>query len=317
MPNLELERKRDLSSFRRIAIGTWKRSFDPSVYGSMTLRMDETMRYLDEFREKTGRRLTITHMMARAVAGVLEAMPDANAVLRFNRIYLRKRIGVFFQVAMKDQETGQIDLSGTTIMDAEQKSLVEIVDEFEHEVSKVRAQKDEKLEGTRSMFKKIPPMLLNLFLNTIGFLAYTLNLDLRPLGMPRDAFGSVMVTNVGSLGLEEAYVPLVPYSRVPLLLATGAVKKVPYVEDDDSISVCRVMRVFATFDHRILDGRHAATMSRELRAWFEDPYAHFDDLSGLERQQDVPDEEGESGPEAQTIESSPTPSAEEAEASGG
>ena len=279
MPNLELVPKRDLSSFRRIAIGTWKTAYDPSVYGSMTLRMDEAMRYLEEFRAKTGRKITITHMMAKAMAGTLAEMPDANAILRFNRIYLRKSIGVFFQVAMVDQATGQIDLSGATIHEADKKSLVQVVDEFQAQVEKVRAQKDEQLEGTRSMFKKIPFLLLNFVLNTIGFLAYTLNLDLRFAGVPRDPFGSCMVTNVGSLGLEEAYVPLVPYSRVPLLVATGAVKKQPIVGEDGQIRAETCMRVFATFDHRILDGTHAATMSKTLRAWFEDPYAHFDDLS--------------------------------------
>lgn len=279
MPNLDLVPKRDLSSFRRIAIGTWKTSYDPSVYGSMTLRMEQATRYLEEFRAKTGRRVTVTHMMAKAVAGVLAEMPDANAILRFNRIYLRKDIGVFFQVAMVDQQTGQIDLSGATIHGADKKSLLEVVDEFQAQVDKVRAQKDEQLEGTRSMFKKIPFLLLNGVLNTIGFLSYTLNLDLRWAGIPKDPFGSCMVTNVGSLGLEEAYVPLVPYSRVPLLIATGAVRKQPVVTDDGSVRAETCMRVFATFDHRILDGTHAAKMSKVLKAWFEDPYAHFDDLS--------------------------------------
>ena len=98
---------------------------------------------------------------------------------------------------------------------------------------------------------------------------------MRWAGLPRDPFGSAMVTNIGSLGLEEAYVPLVPYSRVPLLLAMGEVRKVFVVGDDDQPVVQQQMRVFATFDHRILDGAHAARMSRKLRAVFADPEAHL------------------------------------------
>ncbi len=276
MPNLDLELKTNLSSFRRIAIGTWRTTYDPSVYGGMKLPMDKAMQYLAEFREKTGRRLTLTHMMARAVAGTLEAMPDANAVLRFNRIYLRKDIGVFFQVALKDDETGEIDLSGATIHDANNKTLLQVVDEFQETVDKVRAKKDKQLEETRSMFKRIPFFMLNWVLDTISFFSYTLNLDLQWAGIPKDPFGSVMVTNIGSLGLEEAYVPLVPYSKVPLLIATGAVVKEPWVDPEtDEIKVMQTMRVCATFDHRILDGSHAAIMSRTLKAWFERPYEHF------------------------------------------
>jgi pyruvate/2-oxoglutarate dehydrogenase complex dihydrolipoamide acyltransferase (E2) component len=84
-----------------------------------------------------------------------------------------------------------------------------------------------------------------------------------------------MITNVGSLGLEEAYVPLVPYSRVPLVLALGAIREAPVVRDG-AVAIERTMKLCATLDHRVLDGAHAAAMADTLRAWLEDPFAHFD-----------------------------------------
>lgn len=277
MPNLRLKKKDKLSSFRKIAIGTWSTAYDPSVYGTLKLRADKALWYLDEFRRRTGKHITISHLMAKAVAVVFSEMPDANAILRFNRIYLREDIGVFFQVAMEDPKTGEIDLSGATIFDAHKKSMEEIVDEFKARVDKVKAGKDKELEGTRSTFKLIPFFLLNFFLKALSFLLYTLNLDLRWAGVPRDAFGSAMVTNVGSLGLEEAYVPLVPYSKVPLLVAVGAVQEEPVVEEG-KIVPARVLRCFATFDHRVLDGMHAAHMARTVRRIFEDPESGFGPL---------------------------------------
>jgi hypothetical protein len=281
MPNIEIRPKKDVSSFRRIAIGTWRTAYDPSVYGNLVLNVGEALRYIEAFREATGRRITISHMMAKAVAQVLHEFPDANAILRFNRIYLRDRIGVFFQVALED-ESGEIDLSGAVIMDAEKKSVLEIIDEFEKRVGDVRSKKDKSLENARSTFKKIPYFLLNRFVSFLGFLGWTLNLDLSWAGVAKDPFGSVMITNIGSLGLDEAYVPLVPYSRVPLLIATGAVKDGPVVEDGE-VKVAKVMKVCATFDHRVLDGVHAAAMSKILRRWFENPFEHFDDIEEARR----------------------------------
>ncbi len=279
MPNLELVKKKDVSSFRKIAIGTWRSAYDPSVYGTMELRMDEAVRYMAEFRAKTGKRLTVSHMMAKAVAMVLKELPDANAILRWNRIYLRKRIGVFFQVVMNDEGTSKVDLSGATLYDVQDKSLVQILDEFQAKVDKVRARKDEALEKTRNTFLSVPYFALNRFLKLISFFSYTLNLDLRWAGIPSDPFGSVMITNVGSLGLDTAYVPLVPYSRVPILIAVGAIKDEPVVENG-AVTVGKVMRIHATFDHRIIDGFHAAVMSRVLRRWMEHPYEMFDQLAG-------------------------------------
>lgn len=277
MPNLDLVRKDDVSSFRKIAIGTWTTAYDPSVYGTIELRMDKAMAYLAEFRAKTGRRLTVSHLMAKAAAMVMKECPDANAVLRWNRVYLRKRIGVFFQVVMTDEGMGKADLSGATLYDVEKMSLVEICDEFERKVDLVRRRKDPALEKTRGTFLAIPYFALNRFLKTLAFFSYTMNLDLRWAGIPSDPFGSLMITNVGSLGLDVAYVPLVPYSHVPILLALGEVKAKALVEEG-KIVAGKIMAVNATFDHRIIDGFHASAMSKVLKAWMEDPYGHFDRL---------------------------------------
>ena len=277
MPNLDLVRKDDVSSFRKIAIGTWADAYDPSVYGTIELNMDEAMRYLAEFREKMGRKLTVSHLMAKVAAEVLKQTPDANAVLRWNRIYQRKVIGVFFQVVMTDEGEGKTDLSGATLYNVEKMSLVEIYDEFNAKVAKVRARQDPALEKTRNTFLSIPYFMLNRILKIISFFSYTLNLDLRKFGIPSDPFGSIMVTNVGSLGLDTAYVPLVPYSKVPILLAVGAVREVAVVKGGQVVPG-KVMKVNATFDHRLIDGFHAASMSRVLREWFEHPYEHFDKL---------------------------------------
>lgn len=280
MPNLDLQKKTDVSSFRKIALGTWQTTYDPSVYGTMELRMDEAMRYIDEFRKRTGRRLTVSHLMAKAAAMVLKECPDANAIVRWNRIYLRKRIGVFFQVVMTDEGKGKEDLSGATPYDVERKSLVEICDEFEAKIDLVRKRKDPALEKTRGTFRTIPYFLLNRFLKTVSFFSFTLNLDLRWAGIPSDPFGSIMITNIGSLGLDHAYVPLVPYSRVPILLAVGAVKE-KVVAVDGKPAVAKMIAINATFDHRVLDGMHAAVMSRVFREMIEKPFEHFDRLEAL------------------------------------
>jgi pyruvate/2-oxoglutarate dehydrogenase complex dihydrolipoamide acyltransferase (E2) component len=274
MPNLKLTKKRDLSSFRKISLGTWRTSYDPSVYGTMDIRMEKALAYLEDFRQRTGKRLTVTHLVVKAVAMALKEMPDANAILRWNNIYLRKDIGVFFQVAMTDEGPGRIDLSGVTIYDVEQKGLSGIVDEAHEKVEKVRARRDPALEKTRGAFKPIPALLMPLALRGISFLTYTLNLDLSGLGIPKDAFGSIMITNIGSLGLDVAYAPLVPYSRVPILLAMGAVKDAPVV-DNGQLVPGKLMKINATFDHRFIDGAHAAIMAKVLRRWLENPEEHF------------------------------------------
>jgi len=279
MRNLPLRKKKDASAFRKIALGTWQTAYDPSVYGVITIKMDEALRYLEAFREKTGKRLTVTHMVAKAIGAMLEQVPDANALLRWSSIYERDRVAVFFQVMMENPDTGQLDLSGATIYDPHEKSLEEIVDDFTAKVSRVRGGTDEQFKNSRGMMSLMPQWAVGPMLKVTSFLSYTLNLDMTWAGMPKDLFGSVMITNVGTLGLPYALVPLVPYSRVPLLLALGSIDERPVAEDGEVV-VRKVMDVGATFDHRILDGGHAAKMRRIVSEWMEHPFDHFDSLDG-------------------------------------
>lgn len=237
--------------------------------------MDAALEYIRRFREVTGRHLTVTHLMAKVVGVVLSEVPEINAVLRWRGIYLRKEIAVFFQVAIENPRTGNIDLSGVKIEAPHRRSLIEIIDEFETKAARVRARQDREIERSRRMLHRVPRLLVGLALRVLGFLSYTLNLDLRWAGVPKDPFGSAMVTNIGSLGLEAAYAPLVPFSRVPVLVAMGEVEDTP-VADGEVTRVAKVMRLFATLDHRVVDGAHAAKMVRIVRDWFEHPFDHFE-----------------------------------------
>ncbi len=273
--NIKLARKQRLSAFRKIAIGTWQTAYDPTVYGTVELRMDRALDYMTAFRAKTGRRITVSHLAARAVAAAFRETPSANAILRFNRLYERRDVGVFFQVAIVDDGPEGIDLSGFVMHHVDEKSLAEICDEFQQKVDLVRSRKDAELERARRIMLRVPSFLLPWVLRTAAFFAYTLNLDMSFFGVPRDAFGSVMITNVGSLGLDVAYPPLVHYARLPMLIALGAIHDAAVVENG-TVVAGKTMKVNVTFDHRFIDGVHAAAMAKTLKAWLERPFEHFD-----------------------------------------
>ena len=277
MAHLELVKKTEVSSFRKIAIGTWRTAYDPTVYGTLTVRMEKALQYIERFRQVHGVRLTVTHLVTKACADALKKCPDANAILRWNKIYLRKRVTISVLVVQQDQGDGKVDLTAAKIDDADQKSLKEIAAEMQETIDRVRQRKDKALEQGKGTVALIPFLLMNLFLRVLALLMYTLNLDLSGLGMPKDAFGGLTVTNVGSLGLDTAYVPLVPYTRVPIFVAPGAVKDVPVV-DDGKVVPGKVMNVNASFDHRFIDGLHAAVLSRTVKEYLEDPFAHLDPL---------------------------------------
>lgn len=279
MGHLKLVRKKEISSFRKLALGTWQTAYDPTVYGSMTIRMEKALKYIERFREVHGIRLTVTHLVAKAVAVALDRCPDANAILRWNKIYLRQGVTISILVVQTDQGDGKVDLTAAKIDSAEKKSVKEMAEELQATIDRVRKRKEQSLEQGKGLVAMVPFIFMNVFLKVLSFCMYTLNIKMP--GTPRDAFGGATVTNVGSLGLDVAFVPLVPYTRVPIFVAPGAVVDEPVVDIKDGVATVvpgKIMRLSATFDHRFIDGMHASILAKTVRELLENPFEKLDPL---------------------------------------
>jgi pyruvate dehydrogenase E2 component (dihydrolipoamide acetyltransferase) len=280
MGHLKLVRKREVSSFRKLALGTWQTAYDPTVYGSMTIRMEKALEYIERFRAAHGIRLTVTHLVAKAVAVALERCPDANAIMRWNKIYLRQGVTISILVVQTDQGDGKVDLTAAKIENAENKTLKDMAEELQATIDRVRKRKEESLEKGKGLVSMVPFVFMNFFLKVLSFFMYTLNV--RVPGTPRDAFGGATVTNVGSLGLDVAFVPLVPYTRVPIFVAPGAVVDEPVVDFVDGVAKVvpgKVMRLSASFDHRFIDGMHASILAKTVRELLEHPFEKLDPIA--------------------------------------
>ncbi|HJQ83356.1 MAG TPA: 2-oxo acid dehydrogenase subunit E2 [Candidatus Binatia bacterium] len=260
-----------LRGWRRLAAQTWRPPRDPSVYATLDIPMRSALAYLERLREETGVRVTVTHLVARGVALALRQYPGLNGIVSRGRIMLRDTVDIFLQVAIE----GGRELSGIKIARADEKSVVEIAREMEERVERLRARRDKQVERTKSMLDRIPIPVLGPMMRTISYLIYDLDLDLTRLGVVKDEFGSAMVTNVGMFGLKQAFAPLVPFSRTPLVVLVGEVQE-RAVAEAGRVVARPVVTLGVTFDHRFMDGWHGGAMAQLFRAYIEDP-ARFDE----------------------------------------
>lgn len=266
--NVSLKSPPRVSPWRKVAIGTWKTAGDPTVYGTLDIQVDKVLDYIQKLREKTGTHITLTHFTGKALAETLKRHPDINCILRFGRIYPRHSVDVFFQVATDFEGK---DLTGMVVRNTDQKSIVEIAKEMEQTVHNIRTHQDPTYKKMKRMIGRMPNFMSYWMIKFTGFFLYSLNLWTPLMGIPKDSFGSAMITNYGTLGkLGMAFAPLVPYSRVPLLLALSSVEQQPVVRDGQ-IVIASVMKVCVTFDHRIIDGVHGSKMAKTFTEFFEEP----------------------------------------------
>jgi len=228
-------------------------------------------RYIEACSKASGQRVTLTHFAIRTCGELLRRHPEINALIRFGRIYPRTSCDVFAHAAA--DPTGE-DLSGVLIRGADGKSVASIAAEMTPRVAAIKAQTDPAFVRVKRIMRRWPSLLSRALLDFLGFILYSLNWWSPLLGTPRDSFGSMMLTNIGSLGLKMAFVPIAPYTRVPLVLALGAVHQRPMVRGDRVVAASVICACW-TFDHRIIDGVHAAQMARTFEKIFAEPEAEF------------------------------------------
>lgn len=258
---------KNMSSWRRVAVSGWASPGDPSVYAFLDVDADAAIEYVARCRKVSGERVTLTHFIGRAVAEAFKRHPEINCIARWGRLYVREDISVFFQVATDDR--GE-DLSGVVIHRADEKSVSELAAEMTLKVAAVRANEDKSYTRLKKLFSALPSWAVKPVIDFSSFFLYRLNIWSPLFGTPKNSFGSVMITNIGSLGMSRGLAPLVPYSHVPMLIALGAVEEVPVVRDGRIIAL-RQITIGATFDHRMIDGVVGAKMAETIKKAFADP----------------------------------------------
>jgi 2-oxoacid dehydrogenases acyltransferase (catalytic domain) len=257
---------RRVRGWRKLAGAAWGPPMDPQFYGDLQLDAAALLSYLDQVRAVTGVHLTITHLVGRAVAHGLAEVPELRVRMARGREYDRDSIDVFFIVTAG----GGRELTGVKVTAADRKSAVDLAREVSDRCAAIDAGRDPDLGRGKALLSRLPPRLLRVALRAGAWLTSDLDWDLSRFGMPRQAFGGAMISSVGMWGISHAYSPLAHYYRVPVLVLAGEAHPAPVVEQGQIVAR-PMLTLTATFDHRYVDGLHAARFAAAVRDYCADP----------------------------------------------
>ena len=171
MPNLDLVRKDDVSTFRKIAIGTWRNAYDPSVYGTMELRMDRRSRTSPSSARRPAR--SDGHAAAsrrRRRRARADARRQRHPALE-SRVSARHIGRGVFPGGDDRRRRGKIDLSGATLYTSRISRSPRSSTSFRNEVTRFEAPEG---PGPRAppRHKEVPSaLLLQLGARLISFLS--------------------------------------------------------------------------------------------------------------------------------------------------
>jgi pyruvate/2-oxoglutarate dehydrogenase complex dihydrolipoamide acyltransferase (E2) component len=258
-----------LSRWRKISMASWSVTHDSSVVTVIELDAEPALAYLEKMQSQTGVKLTITHLAGWAMAKAFAKYPDINCMFRWGKLYRRKTVDICFLVASGSaSKHGSEDISSFTLREVDKLGVVKIAEGLVPNAKVIRTGKDSAFRGIKQSIGGFPHPVRRVLVNLADVIMNLLNIWSPILGFQQDAFGSAMLTSVGSLDMEFAIARIYPQSRNVMMAAVGAIRETPVVKDG-AVVVGKRLKVSFTGDHRIIDGLHAAYMLREFQACFE------------------------------------------------
>lgn len=222
----------------------WDAPDDPQIFGSLEVDARPMLALIQRARA-SGRRVTPTHVVGRAIAHALVKVPDLNVRISHGKAYPRDSVEVFFITAV---ERGH-DLSGVKIRDVDRKSVFDVAEELARKSSALKRGEDREFTRTKKLMDALPPTLLRGAIRVTAWLTEELGLDLPGVGLHKTPFGSAMITSVGMFGIPQGFAPLAWMYDVPLIILVGEVTQKPVVVDG-KIEIRDILPVTATIDRK-------------------------------------------------------------------
>jgi len=181
----------------------------------------------------------------------------------------------FFVVSLRTDlvpggEAAATDLSGAVVRQVDEKTPWQIATELGERAGLIRHDEDPQFKQTKTLVKNLPPMTLRLATDLIGFVTDSLQWPIPFLGLEGRPYGSFLVSNVGTYGLDAVFAPIPPFAHPPVTILVGTITdKVLAV--DGKPAVRPVLPLAITIDHRFVDGSQAAAMAKVFREYLSDP----------------------------------------------
>jgi pyruvate dehydrogenase E2 component (dihydrolipoamide acetyltransferase) len=254
---------RPVSVRRRLAVATWRPSRDGRIYTRICVDVTPVRAYIADVRARVGERVTLTHVVGAALGRCVAAVPEIRARVVLGRIIAHPTCDIGFAVDVAGD-----DLAPVQVRSVERLTPLEVARQVTHGAARLRAGDDHRHNRSSSIVRRTPAWLMRPMLAATGLLVG--GLGVAALGQPGFPLGSAFVSNVGTLGLDEAFLAPLPFARVPLYLAIGAVRETPAVVDGTVVAQPQVVLV-ATADHRLVDGSHAGRVTTLLRRLLAEP----------------------------------------------
>ena len=239
---------------------------DSRVYGTLDIDVTAAKRFLDRKRAD-GVKITMTHLatavLARAVAF---DVPEMNCFIRRGAVVGRERLDVTVPISVG----GDSGVTAAIIKDAHARRVSSIAAEIREKASAGRAGTEIRAAQNKYLLNRIPWPFRRPVFRLLKWITVDMGIEIAALGLSAHSFGSFVVSDIGSFGLNTGMTSLMPAAKVPAVIVLGKIEEKPVVRRGE-IVIRTMLPLTGTFDHRIVDGMQIGKLARGIKRNFRKP----------------------------------------------
>ena len=254
------------SGWRKVASSIYRRPVDSKIFGSVEIDITDLELFISDKR-KNGIKATLTHIFILAAARALkQEIPELNTFIKRGNVVKRDHIDVMVSVLLRDSKMGSV-----LIKDADTLTLNDLVRVMKDEINKSRKGDENKTMQMKDKLARIPWPVRGWVYRVIKTVTMDWGFSFPSLGLSANSFGSFIVSNIGSLGLDMGYPALFPSSNVSFVLILGGVNRKPTVVNEQIVPRT-ILSLGAALDHRVVDASHGGLLFRYLKNVVNNPH---------------------------------------------
>lgn len=257
---------RDIDAMHYVMPLMYPNRCDNEAYMKVSVDITKTEDYIKKHNEEhPDNRIAIFDIIIAAMLKTLRLRPQMNRFIANQTMYQRNCITAAFTVKKEFRDDGDETLARIVAEDTD--NLESISFKVREQIAKCKVEDDESTDAM-NFIKRLPAK------HVIGVVARYLD---RHGWMPKSVIAtdpyqcSVVLTNLGSLGMDIGYHHLMNWGTNSIFVIVGTKKYKPFYDKDGNVIMKRVIDLAVTLDERISDGFYYGRSLRLVQKLIENP----------------------------------------------
>ncbi|MGE4483951.1 MAG: 2-oxo acid dehydrogenase subunit E2 [Oscillospiraceae bacterium] len=262
-------RLRTLDAYNAFTPYIMKQRNDASNLFKDSVELTETDKFILKKRNEGLKGLGLLHIFVASYVRMVSQRPALNRFIAGRFIYSRNNIEIVMTV--KKAMTTEASETSIKVIFEPTDTITDVYYKMNEQIEKVKSGEEESnTDNVANALMRIPRLILQFAVWIIEILDY---FGILPQSLLNASpfHGTMVITDMGSLGIPTIHHHLYNFGDLPVFLAFGAKRKAYEVQKDGTVAEKKYVDYTATIDERICDGYYFATAFRYMRSYLKNP----------------------------------------------